>query len=237
MTGVMTLYRSTIGKKAIMAVTGVILLGFVFVHMWGNLKVFAGAEELNVYAVHLRELGKPIFSYGQVLWIFRVVLLAAVGLHIWSGVSLWMRASEGRPVGYDKLKGVQPVDRYASYTMRWGGIVIALFIIFHLLHFTFGAVGYGWGNGEFVHPEGGAYSVYENVINGFQVPLVSLFYMLAMLALGLHIYHGSWSLFQTLGWNNTGYSGFIRSLAMLFALVIVVGNISMPLAVMLGFIQ
>ncbi|NJK79145.1 MAG: succinate dehydrogenase cytochrome b subunit [Chloroflexaceae bacterium] len=238
MTGVMTLYRTSIGKKVVMAVTGLILLGFVVVHMIGNLKVFAGAAALNEYAYHLRLLGEPIFGYEQFLWIARVVLLGAVVMHIVSAAQLTIQNRNSRSTSYDQSKGIQPAYRYASYTMRWGGIVILLFIIFHLLHFTFGFVGYG--SGGFLHPEGAGYNttfyVYDNFINGFRVPIVSIFYMIAMVALALHIYHGTWSMFQTLGLNGSRTDGMWRGLAAVLALAVGIGNISMPLAVLTGII-
>jgi succinate dehydrogenase / fumarate reductase cytochrome b subunit len=246
MTGVMTLYRSSIGKKVLMAVTGLLLIAFVFIHMWGNLKVYQGADYLNAYAGHLRLLGEPIFGYEQALWIARIVLLAAVGIHIAAAAQLWKQSNDGRPVGYKEYKGVQPAYTYASYTMRWGGIVIALFIIFHILHFTLGVVGYGLGNGEFIHPESvitaegeleSRYYAYENVVNGFEVWYISLFYIIAQIALGFHIFHGGWSMFQTLGWNNGGTTGLWRGLALLLAVAIVVGTVSIPVAVMAGWVQ
>lgn len=235
MTGVMTLYRTSIGKKVVMAATGAILLGFVFVHMFGNLKIYAGPEELNKYAVHLRLLGEPIFGYGQVLWIARVVLLGAVVMHIASAVQLTLQSNGSRPVPYAQNTRTQPAHRYASYTMRWGGVVIFLFILFHLAHFTFGVVGYG--SGQFIHPEGGEYQVYQNVVVGFLNPIVSLFYIAAMVALALHIYHGTWSMIQTVGINNDGTSGLWRGFAALLALVIALGNISIPVAVLTGIIS
>lgn len=252
MTGVMTLYRSTVGKKVIMAVTGVLLLGFVLVHMWGNLKLFQGPTAINMYAEHLRLLGEPILGYEQGLWIARVVLLVAVLLHIWSAAQLWKLSNDGRPDSYSQRKPVQPAYTYAAYTMRWGGVLIALFIIFHILHFTLGVVGY-WGEAHFEHPftytetrmvDGevvgeeivSVYSVYENVVLGFQVWPVALFYIIAQLALGLHIFHGAWSMFQTLGLNNESYTFFWRGLALVLALAIVVGNISLPVAVLAGII-
>lgn len=237
MTGVLTLYRTSIGKKAVMALTGLILLGFVFIHMVGNLKIYQGAEVLNAYAGHLRELGEPIFGYEQALWIARVVLLLAVGLHILAAVQLTQQSWASRPVGYAQSKGVQAAYKYASYTMRWGGVVILLFIIFHILHFTLGVVGYGGATGAFRHPDpGGAFFAYENVIAGFQVPLVSLFYIAAQIALGLHIFHGTWSMFQTLGFNSERTTALLRGLAGALAGVIMLGNISIPLAVLTGIL-
>lgn len=240
MTGVLTLYRTSIGKKAVMAITGFILLGFVFIHMVGNLKIYQGAEIMNAYAAHLRLLGEPIFTYEQALWIARIVLLLAVGLHIMAATQLTLQSQASRPIGYAQSKGVQAVYKYASYTMRWGGVVIALFVIFHLLHFTFGVVGYGGPGAEhaYRHPDpAGAFFAYENVITGFQNPIVSLFYIAAMIALGLHIFHGTWSMFQTLGWNSERLTVVWRGLAGVLAGAIVLGNISIPLAVLTGILS
>lgn len=235
MTGVMTLYRTSIGKKAIMAATGLLLVGFVFIHMWGNLKVYAGPEAINQYAVDLRYLGEPIFGYAQALWLARLVLLGAVGLHIWAAVSLTLQSRRSRAQGYAEKRGTQPAYTYASYTMRWGGVVILLFIIYHLMHFTFGAVGYA--PNQFMHPEGGEYFVYQNLVAGFQFWPSSLFYMAAMLALGLHMFHGIWSMMQTLGLNNKNWTHIWRGVAALVALAVVIGNISIPIAVLAGIIQ
>ncbi|NJL04169.1 MAG: succinate dehydrogenase cytochrome b subunit [Chloroflexaceae bacterium] len=234
MTGVMTLYQTSIGKKVVMAVTGAILLGFVFVHMFGNLKIYSGPVALNEYAEQLRYLGKPIFGYEQLLWIARVVLLGAVVMHIVSAVQLTLQSNGSRPQPYNVNTRTQPAYRYASYTMRWGGVVLFLFIIFHLLHFTFGTVGYS--SGQFVNPHSGVYEVYNNVVYGFLNPIVSIFYIAAMIALGLHIYHGTWSMFQTLGISSEKMSGMLRSFAAAFALVIALGNISIPIAVLMGIL-
>lgn len=239
MTGVMTLYRSSIGKKAVMALTGFILVGFVVIHMIGNLKLFQGPEALNAYAGFLRTVGYPLLGHEQLLWIARIVLLAAVGLHIWSAAQLTMMSrtstmSRGVMPGapYGRKANIQ--SSYASRTMRWGGVIVLLFIIFHILHLTFGVVGYA--SGQFIHPEGDRYETYANMVYGFQVLPVALFYVLAMIPLGLHLYHGVWSMFQTLGLNNRIYSSLFRGVAILVALAVTVGNISFPVSVMLGIV-
>jgi succinate dehydrogenase / fumarate reductase cytochrome b subunit len=233
MTGVLTLYRTSIGKKVVMAVTGLILLGYVFVHMIGNLKIYQGAEHLNAYAGFLREVGAPVFSYEQILWIVRVVLLAAVVLHIVAAVQLTRQDWAGRPVRYSRKQNVQA--SYASFTMRWGGLVIALFVIYHVLHLTLGVVGYP--GDQFRHPDpGGAFQTYSNVVNGFKAWPVSIFYILAMCALGFHIYHGTWSLVQTLGLTSR-HNTIIRWFAAALALAIVIGNISIPISVLAGILQ
>lgn len=233
MTGVSTIYRSSIGKKAIMAITGFILVGFVFIHMVGNLKLYLGAESINAYAGFLRDVGEPLFPREFLLWVARIVLLASVGLHLLMAYQLTRLDLASRPVGYRSKRTVQA--SYASLTMRWGGIIILLFVIYHLLHFTFGVVGYAPGGYRPEDPNNG-FQVYSNVVNGFRVWPVSLFYILAMLALGLHLYHGTWSIFQTLGLNNSTYNRMWRGIAIVIAAAVVIGNISIPIAVLTGVI-
>jgi succinate dehydrogenase / fumarate reductase cytochrome b subunit len=212
--------RSSIGRKLIMAFTGVILFGFVIGHMVGNLQVYQGPEKLNAYAEMLRRL-------GPALWAVRLVLLAAVGLHIWSAYSLTRSNWSARSVGYDKYR--PQASTYASRTMRWGGVLLLLFIVYHLMHFTFGTPA--------VHPQFVAGDVYHNFITGFQNPLVSFFYILAMVALGLHLYHGAWSILQTVGVSHPGLDRVRYGLAAAVAAVIVLGNVSFPVAVMTGLLR
>ena len=241
MTGVLTLYRSSIGKKVIMAVTGVILVGFLVLHMYGNLKMFQGPVVFNDYAAGLREIGHPIFGHEHLLWLARLILLAAVIGHIWSATVLTIQsrksayAQDVRVSGTSRYGQKKRQTGYAAYTMRFGGVVILLFIIYHLLHFTFGLVGYG--PGQYIPEQNGEFSVYNNVVLGFQNPLVSGFYILAMIFLGLHLFHGIWSAFQTLGLNNAKYTSLWRGLAILLTLIIVVPNISFPIAVMAGIVR
>ncbi len=228
MEGVLALYESTIGKKAVMAVTGVILVGFVIVHMLGNLKVFAGPEKFNAYAAFLREAGAPVFGHEQLLWIARLVLLGSVGLHIAAAYQLTQTSWAGRPVAYARKEMTQAT--YAARTMRWGGVILLLFVIYHLLHFTLGAVGYA--PGQFREMD-----VYGNVVKGFRVWYVSAFYVAAMVALGLHLSHGVWSMFQTLGLNGPTSDRLFRRLATVIAAGVVVGNISVPAAVLAGLVR
>lgn len=225
MAAAVTLYRSSLGKKFVMAVSGIILFGFVFVHMIGNLKIYQGEEKLNAYAVFLREVGGPIFAHEQVLWILRILLLVAVGLHIAAAYQLTRMSQRGRPVAYARRRDVQA--SYASRTMRWGGVIILLFVIYHILHFTTGTVHQNFVQGN----------VYRNVVSGFQVWYVSAFYILAMLALGLHMYHGLWSMWQSLGLSNKRINGLIRGGATIFTVITVLGNVSIPLAVLAGFLR
>jgi len=221
-------YRSAIGKKAVMAVTGVILFGWIFAHMAGNLKLFLGSEALNHYAEWLRDLGAPIFPHESVLWITRVLLIVAVIFHIHSAYALTMMNRNARPIGYadrDYVKGT-----YAARTMRWGGVIILLFVFYHLAHLTFG------GNvappSQFIHGD-----VYHNVVTGFQVWWVAAIYIVANLALGLHLYHGLWSMFSSLGLTNPRFELWRRTFATLFAVVITAANISFPLSVLTGFVH
>ncbi len=224
----LSFYRSDLGKKAVMAVTGIMLFGFVLGHMAGNLKLYLGADSLNHYAEWLREIGAPLLPHGGLLWIARVVLLAAVGLHILSATQLTLKNRRARPRDYRERNVLQAT--YAARTMRWGGVIIALFVFYHLAHFTWG---WGWAHRDFV-----AGDVYHNVVAGFSVWWVSAFYIVANLALGLHLYHGLWSMFQSLGWYVAGNPhDWRRRFAQVFALVIVAGNVSFPLAVLAGLVS
>jgi succinate dehydrogenase / fumarate reductase cytochrome b subunit len=211
---------STIGRKVIMAVTGAILFGFVLVHMIGNLQVYLGPEALNHYGVFLREM-----LHGAGLWVARAVLLAAVVLHIWSATSLTLTSRRARPEGYRREKWKE--STYASRTMRWGGVILLLFIIYHLLHFTTGTLHQSFIEGD----------VYHNFVAGFRNVWVSAFYIFAMLALGLHLRHGLWSMCQTLGVSHPRYIRMAHVGAWIFAAIVVIGNISFPLAVLAGIVR
>lgn len=229
---VAAMYQTTIGKKVVMAVSGFILVLYVIGHMLGNLKLYMGRDAvgvpaINTYAVFLREVGYPLFPHEVLLWIVRLVLLAAVVLHIWSAYSLTILDRAARPVGYATKRNVQAT--YASLTMRWGGVIILLFIIYHILHLTIGV--------KSLNPRFEEGNAYNNLVTGFQNPIVSLFYILAMLALGLHLFHGAWSMFQTLGWNDANRSRFWRNVATIVAAVVTIGNISFPLAVLSGLVK
>jgi succinate dehydrogenase / fumarate reductase cytochrome b subunit len=236
MTGVLTLYRSSIGKKAIMAISGLAGIGFLVLHMYGNLKVFEGPEYFNNYAAGLRTLGAPVFGYSHLLWIARLGLIAAIVLHVMAAYQLTRQDWAGRPRQnrYVQKKDVQAT--YASRTMRWGGVILLLFIVYHILNLTLGVVGY-YGAGAYQPEDAGGFHAYSNVVNSFQFWPASIFYIVAMLALGLHVYHGFWSMFQTLGLNTFRTNGVIRILAGAVALVLVLGFIAVPLAVMFGIVQ
>ena len=235
MTAALTLYRSSIGKKAIMAVTGLIGIGFLILHMYGNLNIFEGEEYFNAYAAGLRTLGAPIFGPTHLLWIARLVLLGAVLLHIMAAVQLTRQDWAGRPRGmrYATKKSVQAT--YASRTMRWGGVILFLFVIYHIMNITLGWVGYAPGGHR--EPENGVFSAYSNTINAFQFWPSTVFYIVAMLFLGLHIYHGFWSLFQTLGLNSYKTNALLRIAAAAIAIVLTVGFLSVPIAVMFDYVS
>ena len=211
---------STIGRKIVMAVTGVVLFGFVVGHMIGNLQVYIGPESLDAYGRFLRE-----FLHGGGLWIVRAVLLVSTLLHIWAAWSLSRTSWSARPVGYRET--VHRESTYASRTMRWSGPILALFVVYHLLHLTIGSV----------HPAFQEGKVYANVVSGFRVWPVSAFYIAAMLALGLHMYHGVWSMTQTLGLSHPRYDRLRRAGAALFTGLVVAGNISIPVAVLAGWVR
>ncbi len=215
-----TLFTSSIGRKWVMAVTGLILFGFVLVHMTGNLLVYLGPEAINGYGEFLRT-----FLHGAGLWIARAVLLTSVVLHIWAAWTLSLENLSARPVGYRRTH--HESSTYASRTMVWGGPILALFIVYHLLDFTTGQLHPGFVPGD----------VYHNFITGFSHPLVVAVYVVAMLALGLHLYHGVWSMLQTMGLNHPRYNIARKTAAAAFALLIVVGNISMPVAVLAGIVR
>jgi succinate dehydrogenase / fumarate reductase cytochrome b subunit len=213
-------FGSSIGRKVVMALTGAILVAFVIGHMTGNLLVYLGPEALNHYAVFLRQ-----FLHGAGLWIARSTLLAAVSLHIWSATSLTLESRRARPIGYGMQTWKE--STYASRTMRWGGVIILLFVIYHLLHFTTGSV----------HPSFVEGDVYHNFVAGFQSVPVSLFYIFAMVALGLHLKHGVWSMFQTLGVSHPSYIRMAHAAGWIVAVLVVAGNISFPLAVLSGIVK
>lgn len=221
----LALYQTTIGKKVIMAVTGLIWVGYVIGHMLGNLKVFAGPETINAYGTFLRTFGEPLFGYSQVLWLVRAVLAVSLVLHIWAAFSLTQTDLASRPVGYAVRKNV--AKGYAARVMRWGGVIIAAFVVFHLLHLTIGTV----------HPSFVEGDIYHNMVAGFRVLPVSLFYIVAMVALGFHLQHGVWSMFQTLGLNNRGWTRFWGAVANVIAVVVPLGFISIPLAVLTGIVK
>jgi succinate dehydrogenase / fumarate reductase cytochrome b subunit len=212
------LYGSTLGKKILMAVTGIILFGFVMGHMIGNLQLYLGAEALNHYA-ELIQSNKPF------LWTFRLVLLFCVSVHVLAAVQLWLRNRRSRPVKYRVFN--PPAIDYAARTMIWSGPIILLFILYHLGQFTVGCTHHDFIRGD----------VYHNVVSSFQVWWVAGIYIVANFLLAIHLYHGLWSLFQTFGWDHPRFGNLRRWIAIGFAVLIGGGNISMPLAVLTGVVR
>jgi succinate dehydrogenase / fumarate reductase cytochrome b subunit len=219
-------YRSAVGKKWVMAVTGIVLLGYVLLHMLGNLKLYLGAEELNRYAEGLRTVGEPFLPRTGALWIVRVVLISAFVLHIHAAYSLTQMNRRARPVPYQSPRHYIAAT-YAARTMRWSGVIVGLYVLYHLADLT-----WGWANPDFKRGD-----VYHNVVVSFQQWPVALLYIVANLALGLHIYHGAWSLFQSLGINHPRFNPARRWFATAFAAAIVAGNVSFPVMVLAGVVR
>ncbi|UFU02165.1 succinate dehydrogenase cytochrome b subunit [Ruania suaedae] len=225
-------WRSTVVLKVVMALSGLVMVGFLVAHMYGNLKVFSGQEAFDDYSHHLRELGEPLLPYGGALWIIRIALLAAVGAHIFAAVTLWRRARAATG-GKGSLRYVSSRSRrgsqrgYASFTMRWGGLTIALFVIYHLMHFT-------WNT---ISPGGASDSPYERLVNGFEIWWVVLTYTIALLAVGFHLWHGTWAALASLGANTSQRRRrHLNVLATIVALVITVGFLIPPYAVLFGLV-
>lgn len=217
LTRVARFYESTIGKKAIMAVTGLILFGYLIAHMLGNLQIFLGPEVLNHYAETLH--GNP-----PLLWTARIILLISVVLHIWASLQLSAIKNEARPQSYVKRANVS--SSWASRSMMLSGPIIAAFVVFHLLHLTTGTI-----HSQFVpiHP-------YENLVNGFILPF-ALIYIVVMVLIGFHLSHGIWSMFQSMGLNHPRYTPAIKKFAAIFSWILVAGFISVPLAVLTGLVR
>lgn len=213
--------------KFVMAVSGVFLLLYVVLHMIGNLKIFFGPESIDKYAAWLRTILEPALPYAGMLWIVRVVLLASVIAHIWSATVLTLRARRARPIKYAG-GSYQVRGSYAARTMRWGGVIIALFVVYHLLDLTAGTL----------NPNGVHLQVYDNLAADFTLArwYVTLFYVLAVVALGLHVQHGIFSGIQTLGWSSAGRERPIKVVSTVFAVVLTLGFLSVPLAVTFGVV-
>jgi succinate dehydrogenase / fumarate reductase cytochrome b subunit len=223
-------YSTSVGKKVVMAVTGLILLGFIVGHMIGNLKMYLGVESDGIYAIDhygewLRELGEPALPREVGLWLMRAGLSVALALHLHCAWALTRINHKARPDGYKSPRDYQAAD-FASRTMRWSGIIVLLFLVWHLADLTL-----GWVNPGFEHGE-----VYRNLDASLsQLPVAAL-YIVANVALGVHIRHGAWSLFQSLGRNNPRFATAKVWGANAFAALIVVGNVSFPLAVQFGIV-
>jgi succinate dehydrogenase / fumarate reductase cytochrome b subunit len=219
-------YRSAIGKKFVMAATGIGLIGFVVAHMIGNLKMYLGPQDIDHYGEFLRDLLVPLLPRTVALWLLRLGLIAMFALHIHAAYSLTMMNRRARTVDYQSKRDYVAAN-FASRTMRWSGIIFVLFLAWHLADFT-----WGWFNPHFARGE-----VYRNVDASLSRVPVALLYVVANLALGVHLFHGVWSLFQSLGLNNPRFNAWRRHIASAIATLVVVGNVSFPIAVLAGIVE
>jgi succinate dehydrogenase / fumarate reductase cytochrome b subunit len=215
--------RSTVLRKQIMAGTGLLLFGFVFLHMVGMLKFFFGPDDFDHYSHWLRTILSPLMPREGFLWLQRSVLSLAVIAHMWAAVSLALQSRRARPIRYAKTSNVQAT--YASRTMRWGGVIIVLFVIYHLLDLSIGTANPGYVKGE----------VFRNTVASLHQWPVAIAYILAVGSVCMHIYHGAWSMLQTLGVNRPKYDSALRFLSKAVAVLIFVGFVSVPVAILAGF--
>ncbi|HEX3776176.1 MAG TPA: succinate dehydrogenase cytochrome b subunit [Polyangiaceae bacterium] len=220
-TKALTLYDTSVGKKAALALSGVILFGFVIVHMLGNLQVLEGPEVYNAYAEGLKS--KPVL-----LWGVRALLLVALLVHTWIVLELYGKSIAARPVGYKVKKNI--ATSYAAMMMKFTGPLLLVYIIFHLAHFTFP----GTALGDYDHVPG---DVYANFVNAFSIPWVVAVYVLANLMLCMHLYHGAFSMLQSVGLNHPRYNKVAKNLARALAFLVTAGNVFLPLTVLLGLVK
>jgi succinate dehydrogenase / fumarate reductase, cytochrome b subunit len=219
--------RSTIALKLLMAASGVIFILFVLAHMYGNLKAFAGHDAFNEYAHHLRELGEPMLPHGGALWILRVGLILALVVHVYAAAVLWRRAGRARTVRYVVKKHTGAT--FASRMMRWGGVAILLFVVWHLLNFTIGKVNVTGGATD---------DPYNLMVDSFSTWWLTLIYLVAMAMLGAHLHHGTWSAAQTLGLtNNARARTNAKAIGFVLALVTTIGFSLVPVFVLVGVIS
>jgi succinate dehydrogenase / fumarate reductase cytochrome b subunit len=218
---VLEVTRTTVGKKAVMGVTGLLMLLYVVVHMLANLKIFLGRDSIDTYAVWLRTLLDGLLGYEGFVWIVRVGLVACVVLHITAAYQLTRQANRAHYQHRRKVQG-----SYAARTMRWGGVILALFVVYHILDLTAGVL----------NPHGVHLAVYDNVTADFQHWYVDLFYALAVVALGFHIHHGLWSALQTLGVSTAARQHALQLTSATVAIAITVGFLSVPFAVLTGLV-
>jgi succinate dehydrogenase / fumarate reductase cytochrome b subunit len=218
--------HTTIALKMLMAVTGVIFLGYVLLHMYGNLKAFAGHDAYNDYAEHLRTLGEPMLPYAGFLWVLRVVLIVALVLHVWAAWKLALRARRARSVRYRVKRNSSSSP--ASRLMRWGGLALLLFVVWHLLNFTVGKVNVTGG------PTNDPYNL---LVDSFATWWLTVIYLLAMVALGMHLWHGVWSAAQTLGVTNNARARRNAKIGGVVAAVLIAGGFALvPLFILAGVI-
>ncbi len=221
------LYQTAIGKKWVMAITGIMLMGYVLTHMIGNLHIYEGPEQINAYGEALRDLGGHLLPRTFALWLLRIGLTTAFVLHIHAAVALTRMNHKARPTKYAGGRSYAAAN-FASRSMRWTGVIILLYLFFHLADLTWG----WWLGGDYIRGD-----VYNNVVRSLSSIPVALIYIVANVALSVHLYHGAWSLFQSLGWNNPKFNSARRGFATGFALLILVGNLSFPILAVTGFIN
>ncbi len=216
---------SSVFKKIVMAVSGIILVLFLIAHMIGNLHVYQGAASFNDYSHWLRVVGEPALPPRTILTAIEVVLLVSVVAHMWAAIALWRQAKRARPEAYVTKKSV--AQSYASRTMRWGGVIIALFVIYHILDLTFGTA----------NPAGTDSTPYDRLIASFQNPIATTVYVVALILLGMHLRHGIWSATQTLGQSNKRRERTVNAFAVAFAVILIAGYLVVPASVVLGFVD
>jgi succinate dehydrogenase / fumarate reductase cytochrome b subunit len=215
---------NSVFKKVVMALSGLVMLLYLIAHVVGNLKVFAGREAFNSYSEWIRTVGEPAVPNQTVLTIVRIVLIVAVVAHFWAAVSLWRQAKRARPDRYVTKKAV--AQSYASRTMRWGGVIVLLFIVWHILDLTTGTV----------NPDGDA-SPYDRLVASFSNPFSTAFYVLALILLGMHLRHGIWSATQTLGQSNKRRERTVNAFAIAFSTVLIAGFLLVPFSVLFGLVD
>ncbi len=228
------IYSTAVGKKYVMAITGLIGVGFVVAHMVGNLKVYLGlvnhdgklVYDIDVYSDFLRELLVPLLPRTYFLWGLRIVLIVALLLHLHAAYSLTMLNRRARTTRYQSPRDYVAAN-FASRTMRWSGIIVLLFLAWHLADLSWGWLNPGYTRGE----------VYRNLDASLSRLPVAILYVVANIVLGIHLFHGFWSMFQSLGWNSPRFNQWRRAAAVAIATIIVVGNVSIPIAVQAGIVQ
>ncbi len=220
MGGIRGFYGSMVGKKVVMGITGLIGVGFVIVHALGNLLVFRGPDAINSYSRFLK-------STGEILWTLRIILIVAVILHVTAAIQLTRQSRGARTIGYTKREA--QVATIASRTMRWGGALLLVFIVLHILHFTTGTIRPA---GSFSHED-----VYANVVMSFRIWWVSLFYVISMVALGLHLYHGAWSSVRSIGVSPPSAEPLHRRVSLVIAVFVWAALTSIPIAVLAGLVR
>lgn len=218
----MQLLKSNVGRKVLMAVTGILMIGFVIVHLLGNSSIFIGQNGINAYAEHLHSL-------GPLVWVFRLVMLALFAIHVIFGIQLSIENSNATPQAYAVTKHLKAT--FSSKNMIWTGLLIACFVVYHLLHFTARVT-----PGLVLGMQGERFDVYTMVTSSFATPIIALVYVAAMVVLFLHLFHGAQSFFQTVGLSNDKSLPVVSSLGKVFALIVLIGYASIPVAILSGIL-